>query len=940
MSISISSVSIEHHRPDETLGIGESTPRISWRFAGDAKNWIQHSYEIEISRLILPATGEKELRQEQQIFKSKSQNSVLVPWPSPNGLKSRERASVRVRATGGDGDDAAKLIETEWSDSSVVVEAGLLERKDWKAHIIAAKATSLTSSGSRRPILFRKPFKVSDSKVVLSARLYITSYGVYEARINGVRVGDHVLAPGWTSYNHRLCYQTFDVTDLMRVGENAVGVEVGEGWYVGRLGFDGGKRCIYGERLAVLAQLEVIFDDGEKLEIVSDENWKSSVGPIVGSEIYDGELYDASKEVHKWSIGEFTDHGWEAVEILDFPQAKLISPEGPPIREIETLKPKDIFRSPSNKVIVDFGQNFVGGVRFRASGSQGQRIILTHTEVLERGEVATRPLRDCKARDVVMLGGEDIEWAPKFTFHGFRYVQVEGWPSDTGEPAMDHIEAFVIHTDMEPTGWFECSEPMVNRLWQNIQWGMRGNFVGIPTDCPQRDERLGWTGDIQVFAPTANFLYDTSGMLSSWLKDLAVEQIKDSNGIVPQVIPNVLEANLNTAQAVWGDAAVITPWDVYVSFGDRDILQNQYKSMTTWLKSIPRTSQENPLWDPTSNQLGDWLDPFAPPSQPANGKTDPHFIANAYLTHISQLVYEISIVLSRPDSERNHLCQQAGNIKEFFQHQYITPAGRLAPDTMTSLSLALTFNLFDSDSHTDFARDRLARLVRQSQFRICTGFVGTPLICAALSSGKYNQLAYRMLLEKGCPSWLYPITMGATTMWERWDSMLPNGRINEGSMTSFNHYAFGSVGAWLFGVVGGMTIFKFDVVRKPCDGEGIAGTCADGDLNRSEGWRVIHFAPQPGGTITWAKTSHLSPYGLISSDWQLDTASKVFKLAIQVPPNSRGLVQLPGKGNGEETGKLIHVGSGKWEFEVVGYEVADGQEWPPSPVLDPFAQYE
>ncbi|KAH6672499.1 bacterial alpha-L-rhamnosidase-domain-containing protein [Halenospora varia] len=878
MSISISSLTFSHHPQNSNLGISESSPRISWRFSGTTKNWTQASYELEIT----PASGVP------KTFIVSSEESVLVPWPEDEAkLESREQVSVRVRTTGTDG------TRTEWSES-VDVEVGLLGREDWTAKMVAGERR-VNENGSLRPTLFMKAFQVE--KEIKKARLYITAYGVYEASINGEKVGNEVLAPGWTSYKHRLTYETHDVTSLLRKGENGIGVEVADGWYCGRLGFNGGRRFIYGDRLAVLAQLEIEFEDGESVTVGSDESWMSGVGPRISSEIYDGETYDASLES---SRGE---EKWSAVEILDFPSVLLLAPEGPPIRKVETLKPKEIFRSPSNKVIVDFGQNLVGWVRLHVQGPKGHKITLTHTEVLEHGEVATRPLRDCKAVDSLILSGSPITWEPKFTFHGFRYVQIDNWPSSTGQPIPEDLEGVVIHTDMERTGWFECSESQVNQLHKNITWGMRGNFVGIPTDCPQRDERLGWTGDIQVFAPTANYLYDTSGMLSSWLKDLALEQVKDFKGVVPQVVPNVIDPILNTPQAVWGDVAVITPWTMYNSFGDIEFLKNQYGSMTSWVSAVPR-AKDSLLWDPNTHQLGDWLDPSAPPEEPANGKTDPHFIANAYLTYITSLLATISKILEKSSEEQEKYKKEAEELLLEFRNNYITPSGRLAPDTMTSLSLALTFHLFPTTTQSQLAGARLAHLVRASRFRIATGFAGTPLVCPALTMTGHEQIAYRMLLEKRCPSWLYTVSMGATTMWERWDSMLPDGTINPGSMTSFNHYALGAVGEWLHSTVGGIS-----------------------QESSSIGWKVIRFAPVPGGTITWAKTSHLGPYGLISCEWKIEGGR--FRMVIQVPPNSRGVVKLPGKT------EVIEVGSGEYEDECSWEE---DKAWPPKAILDPFSQ--
>jgi alpha-L-rhamnosidase len=700
------------------------------------------------------------------------------------------------------------------------------------------------------------------------------------------------MAPGWTSYKHHLSYQTYDVSELLKRGTNVIGVEVGEGWYCGRIGWDGNNRYVYADRLAVLAQLEVTLKDEKKATIVSDETWKTSGGPTVSSEIYDGEEYDAALEIPGWSTASVDDEKWSSVTKIDFPTGRLQVSEGPPVREVEVVKVQKIIRSPSGKVILDFGQNLVGRLRVRASGPNGQNIVFTHTEVLENGEVATRPLRDCKATDSLTLGAKAIIWEPKFTFHGFRYVQVENWPSNHGEPIFSDIEAVVIHTDMKQIGWFECSEPMVNKLHENIRWGMRGNFVSIPTDCPQRDERLGWTGDIQVFSPTASFLYNTSGMLSGWLKDLAVEQILDFNGVVPLVVPVIKPGELAFPRAAWSDAAIIVPWDLYQAFGDHKLLLDQYASMKQWLeKGLDRRA--NGLWNPSTFQYGDWLDPDAPPDAPARGKTDPQLVANAYLAHITYLISKVAEILNIPDDSK-HWASEAERIKKLFREEYMTPSGP-GHDSMTALSLALSFNLLPPDQ-VPSATKRLEQVVHSSKFKISTGFVGTPLILPALTAAGKTQLAYRMLLEKSCPSWLYPITMGATTMWERWDSMLPDGSINPGSMTSFNHYALGSVGAWLHSTVGGIA---------PAE----------------PGWKVVRFEPVPGGTISWAKVSFEGPYGEVRCEWTLE--GKVFKMKATVPPNSKGEVKLPGKK------EVVSIGSGTHKYTVE----YTPESWPPKALV-------
>jgi alpha-L-rhamnosidase len=876
--VKILPVTFEHHR--EALGIGEPAPRISWRFAGEDQNWTQTSYDIEIVRPSVDPVNPL-------LFQAVSQESVLVPWPT-SPLLPRETASVRVRAKGPDG------VLTAWSEPKTV-ETGLYSHENWTAKFIAAPKL-FAPNGSLKPVLFRKPFKVTAK--VQKARLYITSQGLYEAHINGTRVGDHVLAPGWTSYNHHLNYQTFDITQHLVEGENAIGVEVGEGWFCTRLGFNGGRRGIYGDRMALLAQLEILLVDGNTLTINSDNSWHSGTGPIISSEIYDGEVYDATLQKKEWSLPTLVDEQLSSVEESAFPKAQIVASTAPPVRRVQSLLPRNIFKSPTGKVIVDFGQNLVGWLRVRVSGPKAHKIIFTHTEVLENGECATRPLRNCKATDSIILSGELLEWEPKFTFHGFRYVQVDGWPSETGEPESSAIEAIVVHTDMERTGWFECSNVKVNQLHENIRWGMKGNFVSIPTDCPQRDERLGWTGDIQIFAPTASFLYNTSGMLSGWLRDVAAEQINDYDNVVPLVCPNIIGEELPRAQAAWGDVAVITPNDLYLTYGDQKILQDQYRSMKAWIeKGIPRGS--NGLWSSDAYQLGDWLDPYAPPSHPADGKTDPHLVANAYLVQITKVIARTSEILNHQD-DACHFASEARKLQEEFQRQYITPSGRLAPDTMTSISLAIAFSLFRTPEETAAAAKRLGVLVRTSNFKISTGFAGTPLICPALSQSGLAQLAYQMLLCEECPSWLYPITMGATTMWERWDSMLPDGSINPGSMTSFNHYALGSVGAWLHATVAGISPAK-------------------------PGWREISFMPVPGGTITSAKAVFDSPHGRVENSWMIEDGK--FIMDAVVPPNTSALIKLPG----QET--VNSVGSGSFHFEIPYI----APEWPIPAIKEPFA---
>jgi len=846
---------VEHLR--EALGMGASLPRLSWIVETDIQNWYQGGYEIE--------TRDKDDRLLDQTGRIESNQSILVSWPFAP-FQSRQHANVRVRVWGQDGS------ESSWSEP-VSIEAGLFSHEDWNAKFITPNWDEDTPQSNPAPYLRREFELHADIK---SARLYITSLGVYEAEINGQVVGDHVLAPGWTVYDERLRYQTFDVTKVLQTGKNALGAILGDGWFRGRIGFGGGQRNIYGDRLALLAQLEVQYEDGMIERIVTDENWHATTGPILMNSIYDGETYDARLEHNGWSLPGFDASDWQNVRITDRDLNILEAPVGPPVRRTERISPVAISQSPSKKTIVDFGQNLVGRIELRVKGPSGHTVTLRHAEVLENGELGTRPLRFAEATDRYTLKGGEIEtWEPRFTFHGFRYVEVNDWPSELN---LNDLSAVVLHSDMERTGWFECSDPLLNQLHQNVVWGMRGNFLDVPTDCPQRDERLGWTGDLQVFSPTASYLYDVSGLLRSWLRDLAVEQRK-ADGRVPHVIPNVLGKQAS-AGAAWADAAVVVPWVIYQRFGDDEILADQFESMCAWVDYVASAAGDSRLWD-TGFQFGDWLDPTAPPDKPALARTDKVIIASAYFVYSAELVARTANVLGRADDKKKYQ-SLAAEARAAFAREYITPAGRIMNDAETAYALALTFDLLPTSEQRQHAGDRLVELVRESGFHIRTGFVGTPLICDALCSTGHYETAFRLLMQQECPSWLYPVTMGATTVWERWDSILPDGSINPGEMTSFNHYALGAVADWMHRTIGGLT---------PTE----------------PGYRRMEIRPHPGGGLTHAQIRHIAPYGMAECKWMIEDGK--FDLDIIIPANASALVILP---NGEQ----IEVGSGAWHWSV------------------------
>jgi alpha-L-rhamnosidase len=847
---------------------------LSWRTETDTRDWYQAAYEIEAvdrdTDVPLWRSGRVE-----------SGESHLVAWDAPD-LSSRQRIRWRVHVEGVDGSRAT----SDWD----TFELGLVDPHDWSAGFVVPD--SITADDPAQPVAYlRREFDAPAT--VERARLHISALGVYEAECNGAPVGDHVLAPGWTAYQHRLRVETFDVTGVLRAGErNAIGVVLADGWYGERYGFGGDRHRIYGDELAILAQLEIVDQDGALHRVASDTAWRSAVGPIVSSGIYAGESYDARRELGAWSQPGFDDSAWHSVHEHSGQRGVLVGRAGPPVRRIEAVAPVAIVTSPGGRTIVDFGQNLVGRARIRVAGAAGARVTLRHAEVLEDGELCTRILRHAHATDHYTLrGGESEEWEPRFTFHGFRYAEIVGWPG--GEPTADDVVAVVCHSDIERTGWFECSDERVNQLHENIVWGMRGNFLDVPTDCPQRDERMGWTGDINVFAPTASFLFDVNGFLASWLADLAAEQSDD--GAVPFVVPDVLQREgRRPAPAVWGDAAVVVPWVLFERYGDIGVLQQQYASMRAWVEHLAtRAGRARAL--SRGFQFGDWVDPAAPPDQPAAARTDPYLVAQGAFCHSLVLTARTAAELGHGADVRRYerLGTQA---RRAFAREYVTPNGRLASDAQTAYAIAIAWDLIPGDPARDHAGERLSDLVSHEGFRIGSGFVGTPIVCDALCDTGHADVAYALLEQTECPSWLYPVMQGATTIWERWDSLRPDGSINPGEMTSFNHYALGAVGDWLHRTVAGLA-------------------------PAAPGYRTIAVRISPGGSLRHARASHRTPYGLAASAWRIGESGEI-EVEVTVPPNTTAVVELPDR-------DPITVGSGHWRIESLADRITATAMPPP-----------
>ncbi|MEU1217051.1 family 78 glycoside hydrolase catalytic domain [Streptomyces sp. NPDC005791] len=834
-----SPVSVEH-LPDG-LGVGAAAPRLTWTLpAGTGR---QRAYELEVDRSgTVRRTGRVE-----------DQGHVLAPWPG-EPLASRERATVRVRVWTPDAEDPSA-----WSEPRAV-EAGLLDPADWQAVPVGA-GWDEDPEAERRPARVRQDFELD--RPLAHARLYVSAHGLYEAEINGRRVGDETLAPGWTVYPERLRYRTHDVTAHLIEGANTIGAWLGDGWYRGKYGFDGGTRNIYGTDQALIAQLEVTYRDGTTLVVATDATWSAAPGPILTSGLYEGETFDARLHDPDWCTPSRTaSEEWTPVRTGRRDPGTLVAPMGPPVRCTEEIAAVSVTRTEDGRHILDFGQNLVGRLSVTADGPAGTVITLRHAEVLQDGDLATRPLREAYATDTLVLSGRGpLTWEPRFTLHGFRYAEVTGWP---GELKPDRVTARVHHTDMRRTGWFECSDELVNRLHENVVWSMRGNFVDIPTDCPQRDERLGWTGDIQVFAPTASYLYDCAGMLDSWLTDVGLEQLPD--GTVPWYVPVIPGEPMWTPiqpGAAWGDVATLTPWTLYQRFGDIGVLRRHHPMAKKWVDLMERLAGPSRVWD-TGFQLGDWLDPAAPPQDPAAGRTDRYLVATAYFAHSARHL-ALSAAELGDAAEAERYTALADEVREAFRRRYVLPSGRMTSDSPTAYALGIAFGLL-APQQKQSAGDRLAELVLADEARIATGFVGTPLICDALTDTGHLDVAYRLLLQTECPSWLYTVTQGATTIWERWDSLRPDGSLNPGGMTSFNHYALGAVADWLHRVVGGITA-------------------------TAPGYRDITFRPRPGGGITWARTRHETPYGSASLSWEVTATGMTARCT--VPEGCRAVVELP-----------------------------------------------
>ncbi|MFN2203479.1 MAG: glycoside hydrolase family 78 protein [Caldilineaceae bacterium] len=867
------------------LGIDVSAPRFSWQLISDRTGAAQTAYRVRAaSSLDRLQADEADLWDSGRI---ESDQSIQVAYAGSK-LSSRQRAYWDV--TDWDETGAATTSEPAW------FEMGLLESSDWQADWIGCNLVGGPHSNVPAPYL-RRAFELPDA--VESARLYVSALGLYECSINGQVVGDEVFAPGWTDYRKRIQYMVYDVTELLASGENVIGAVLGDGWAAGYVGMI--TRQQYVQQPQFFAQLEVTLPNDNRITICSDGDWMHQFGPLLENDLLMGEAYDARLELSDWNMPGYDSSGWMPVRVFANPWANLVATNGPVVRRVAELKPvvepRVVERIDSRSVYYDLGQNMVGRVRFQGIAPEGTTVTFRFAEVLaEDGSLYTDNLRGARATDFYTFKGDGVEvWEPKFTFHGFRYVEIKGYP---GELETDTITGIVLHSDIAQTGVFSTSAPLINQLQHNILWGQKGNFVDVPTDCPQRDERLGWTGDIQVFVRTAAFNMDVAGFMTKWMRDLADAQ--SDRGEVPAVVPKAI-AGLPDGGPAWADAAIVCPWTIYLCYGDTRILEQNYDVMQRLMGFLLDTSPGYIRCAPEYEGwpgFGDWLS--------INADTPRDLIGTAFLAYDAALLAKIATVLGK-DEDAGKYQNLLVDVRQAFQDRYLKGSNarpservsqrRLMMDQADAISrgnlervdygtttsevfntelfspnqtayvLALHFGLLPEELR-DQAVDELVADIERRNWHLSTGFVGAPYLPHVLSENGRLDVAYKLLNQRTWPSWLYSVTQGATTIWERWDGWTEENGFQSAEMNSFNHYAYGSIGAWLYNTVAGIDI----------DPE-------------QPGYKHALLRPQPGGALIEAKGALETPYGRLSSAWRLEGDSFVWDVTI--PPNTTATAYLP-----------------------------------------------
>jgi alpha-L-rhamnosidase len=833
-------------RRTDPLGIDARQPRFAWQLSDGQ----QVAYQVEVLQV-----GGGSVWDTGRVAES---TSTYVSYAGPP-LRSRERYQWRARAWTADG------AETEWS-APASFEMGLLEPADWTAewisHLVLDTASAPEDMRMFAPVpLLRRAFSVSGP--TRRARLYITALGLYEAAINGTRVGEEWLAPGWTDYWTRVQYQVYDVAALLRPGDNVLSVRLGDGWYSGTVGLWGRRR--YGDRPALLSLLEADLDSGERLTVGSDQNWRTFDGGTWMNDLQQGERVDFAKEPTGWTLPGFDDSHWQPAARRASPGVRLVASRDDGVRLVEARPAKQVTPLGPDRSILDLGANAAGVVRLRLEGTAGQHVVIRHAEALdERGELYVENLRGAEQKDeFVLQDGGSATLEPRFTFHGFRYAELSGVPSTL---TTSDVDLAILSSASRLVGEFTCSDDRVNQLQQNILTSLHANFISIPTDCPQRNERLGWTADLQIFAPTALFNADVTNMLDKWLDDVVDTQL--ASGAYADIAP-APSGWAGAGNTAWSDAGVIVPWILYQLSGDMGVLERMYPSMRRYLQFLESDQTDGLRF---AGRYGDWVSLGAP--------TDKLLIGTAYLAYVARLFTQIAGVLDKSD-DAQHYESLAANVRDAFRAKWVTGDGRLGVETQTAYAMAIGFNLLN-EAEREVAGNRLAELVDQAGTHLATGFLGTPIVMPALSDTGHHELACRLLRQDGYPSWLFEVVNGATSIWERWNGWTPDNGFYSPRMNSFNHYAFGAVGDWMYRYLAGL---------QPIE----------------PGYRRTRIQPRPGGGFTSARATHESLYGQHVSGWQLVDGR--LEVEAQVPANTTASVVLP-------DGSTHEVGPGRYTFQA------------------------
>ena len=845
----------------ETAPVGlDHAPVFGWQLTGDCRDIRQTMAQLQIAM-----TPDFAAPVFDEVLPGKNSIAVQAAGFAPHAL-TRYYARVRIKA-----DTAAGLQTSDWSAPGSFVTALLDPEREWRAAFISAEDAD-TCRESSAGTMVRGDFAVRPG--IRAAYACTTALGLYNFYLNGTKVSTDEMTPGWTSYNRRLLYQTYDVTALLHPGTNRAGAMLGAGWYKGVMGLTRARNN-YGDRTAFSMQLTLQYDNGTTEIVTTDASWQGTTAPVTFSEIYHGEEYDAALELPGWADAAAPDAApagrWHGVETVTYPAAQLYAQAAGKVSVRNRLPAQRIFTTPAGETVVDFGQNMAGRVEITATGGPGDVAELRCFEELDAdGNAYLANLR--KARTIMRYKFAQpgtVTWHPQFTYMGFRYALVVQWP---GTPRAENFTAYTLHTAMEPAGQFQCSEPLVNGLHHNITWGLKSNFLDVPTDCPQRDERLGWTGDAQIFSETACWLADTWTFYTKWLSDLVADQLPD--GGVTNVVPNIEEHHtegnwlMRTSpygMSGWADAATIIPWVVYKMYGDASILRNQYASMCRWVDFMTTHTRDDLFTFMT--QLGDWVALDAEPGS-FFGATPTALTSQAYYALSARILALTASVLGKAaDTEKYTAVYK--NAKDAFIKNFFDAEGTLTAQTQTAHILALRFDLTPEKWRAKTVQ-RLLQLLDERGGHLVTGFLGTPYFCAALSENDCLKQAYDLLLKKDFPGWLYQVAQGATTVWEHWDGRRPDGTMWSAGMNSFNHYAYGAIGAWLYSTVLGL-----------------------GQQAGTAGFTAARLAPRPGGGLNWAEGWHETPLGRYALRWEKDAVKT--NVTFSVPANAEAeLVLEPG----------------------------------------------